>query len=261
MTTINELLLLDRPLVGLDLETTGLTDDARIVELSFQVWTTGGMTREWSSCINPEMPIPPGVMDIHGITDENVFGAPTFGLLAPNLATGFSNCDFAGKNVRFDLRILETEMRRVKVPWNYAAAKILDAERLEQIAVPRSLSHLYEKYTGQKLEGAHGSLADITASMIVICRQLEEHRDTLPRDLGKLHELQWPGRIDVEGKFIFRNGSVICTFGKYRQQRIQAIPPDYWRFVLQKDFSAEIKVIAANALLGVYPEVPRDSDQ
>ena len=74
--------------------------------------------------------------------------AYTFRQLAPSLAKGFVDCDLAGKNVRFDLRIIAAEMARASQPWSYTGARIIDAERLEQLAVPRSLSHLHEKYTG-----------------------------------------------------------------------------------------------------------------
>lgn len=279
---LHEILQLDRPLILFDLETTGTTDGSRIVEIGFQVYTREGVTKEWNSLVNPEIPIPAEVAAIHGITDEMVkvcrfCGKPaehhphdnpgiipcltfgpilTFAQLAPNLAVGFQDCDYGGKNVRFDLRIFDSEMRRVGVPWSYADAKVIDAERLEQIAVPRTLSHLYEKYTGQKHDSAHRALDDVKASAAVLFHQLQHH-PTLPRNLNDLHELQWPGRIDSEGKFVVRNGEVVCTFGKHRGARIQLIPPDYWRYMLKNDFPAELKALAENALKGVYPRVTK----
>lgn len=252
---LHEILTLDRPLIIFDLETTGVVEGSRIVEIGFQLFTREGLTKEWGSYVNPEIPIPPETTAVHGITDDLVKDAPTFHTLAPNLVLGFNNCDYGGKNVRFDLRIFESEMKRVGVQWHYRDAKVLDAERLEQLAVPRTLSHLYEKYTGKKHEGAHRAVDDVRASTEVLFHQLRVHSAVLPANLTDLHELQWPGRIDTEGKFIIREGAVYCTFGKYRNLKIQAIPPDYWRFILKSDFSSEIKDIANNALKGVYPEV------
>jgi DNA polymerase-3 subunit epsilon len=252
---IPQILPLTRPLIVFDLETTGTdTDKHRIVQFGFQLYTAEGLVKEYECLVNPGTPIPPEVTEVHGISDADVADALTFAQLAPNLAPHFVDCDFGGKNVRFDLRMFEAEMRRAGVSWNYATARIIDAERLEQLAVPRSLSHLYKKYTGEELVGAHGALADVRASAAVIFHQLSVHKEVLPLDLDKLHELQWPGRIDLEGKFVFKNGVATCMFGKYRGHRMTAIPPDYWRFILKSDFSAEIKALANNALRGLYPE-------
>lgn len=301
---LHELLSLTRPLIILDLETTGVdTEKDRIVELAFQIYTDKGMVKEHACYVNPGIPIPAEATAVHGITDESVKDANMFAPLGSNIAPRFVNCDFGGKNVRFDLRMLESEMRRAMIRWDYADARILDAERFEQLAVPRSLSHLYAKYTGktrarfyaiakdgtreeitdlywfeengvhsfdnistagerieiiienvgQPHEGAHGALADVKASAAVLYHQLTVY-PVLPRDLDKLHELQWPGRIDVEGKFIFKNGVATCTFGKYRGQSMRSISPDYWRFIIKNDFRAELKALAENALKGVYPE-------
>lgn len=179
---------------------------------------------------------------------------PTFQQIAPRIAAGFSNCDFAGKNIRFDIRITMAEMRRYNTPWSIAGARIIDIERLEQIACPRNLSALHEKYTGQKFEGAHTALADVRASVTVLEHQFLAHPQ-LPRDLQALHELQFPGMIDIEGKFKFVDGVPrLGNWGKYKNKRMDEVPLDYWNFILKSDFSPEIKDIARDARRRVFPE-------
>lgn len=282
---IHELLNLTRPLFVIDCETTGTdVQKDRIIELGVQRWEASGLTKEWRSRINPTIPIPRESIEVHHITDAMIQGcqacggnrpgspiepgtpngmmcsctafkpAPTFKQLAPNLIIGFKDCDYAGKNVRFDLRILMAEFLRAEVEWHYLGARIVDAERLEQLAVPRSLSHLYEKYTGQKLAGAHGALTDVQASAIVIEAQLTEHVQ-LPRDLGALHALQWPGWIDGDGKFKFIRGvASVGQWGKYAGWPMKSVPSDYWSFILKNDFSADVKQLAKDAKLGKFPQ-------
>ena len=284
---INELLILERPLIVLDAETTGVDVNVdRIAELGFQKWDASGMLKEWRALINPGIPMPNAAADVHGITDEVLRGCRDCGLpvsahparygthsgepceswtplmlfsqIASNLSYGFSGCDFAGKNVRFDLRILAAEMRRASVDWSYADARVIDAERLEQIAVPRTLTDLHKKYTGEAHEGAHGALSDVQASLTVIERQLEQHT-SLPRDIAALHALQWPGWVDPEGKFRFVNG-VACfgNWGKYAGKPMSSTPADYWDFILKttgpQAFSPDIKALAAAAKLGKFPK-------
>lgn len=280
---IHQLLNLTRPMFWLDCETTGTdvkTD--RIVELGFEQWTAEGMVKEWRSLINPGVPIPAESTKVHDITDdqlractkcayykeahpvavsdvtmqycEQFHPVPHFKQLAPNLALGLVNCDFGGKNVRFDLRILAAEFARAGVEWGYVGARIVDAERLEQIAVPRTLSHLHEKYTGHKHDDAHGALSDVRASVTVVVHQLQAH-PTLPRDLDQLHALQWPGFIDGDGKFRFNDG-VACFggWGKYANKPMHKVPVAYYDFILGADFSADVKALARDAKLGKFPE-------
>jgi DNA polymerase III subunit epsilon len=304
---IHTLLNLTRPLFVLDTETTGLTPDARIVELGFQMWAPegpcknceqqltalksgliteippctychetrhveGGMIKEWRSLVNPGIPIPQAVIDVHGITDVHMTRCqrcsnarndcicdefrivPTFKQLAPSLLRGFTNCDYAGKNVRFDLRILSAEFQRAGHVWSYEGARIVDIDRLEALAIPRNLEALHEKYVGHKHDGAHGALSDVRASATVIVKQLEAH-STLPRDLDALHAAQWPGWLCSDGSFRMVNGVPTVMFGKHRDRAMRDVPNDYYDFILKNSFPADVKRLAAEAKLGRYPEV------
>lgn len=273
---IHTLLNLTRPLFVTDTETTGLnTDTARILELGFQQWTAEGLVKEWRTYINPLVPIPAVVTEVHGITDEFIRAAcrhcqqvhdggtlydhewaplPTFKQLAPSLAKGFTDCDYAGKNVRYDLRITAAEMKRAGQAWSYAGARIVDADRLEQLAVPRHLSDLHKKYTGSEHDGAHGALSDVRASMTVIAKQLETY-ETLPRDLDKIHELSWPGWLTADGGFRMVNGVPTIMFGKHRDTAMRDVPRGYWDWMLSADFAADARKLAAEAKMGKFPEV------
>lgn len=252
---LHEILKITRPLFIVDTETTGTNpQEDRIVEIGFQQWGPDGPVKEWRQLINPGVPIPPGATAVHGITDEMVKDAYTFAQLAPNLARGFSACDYGGQNIRFDLGIIFAEMSRAKTPWEYTSARIIDSSRLETLALPRSLSHLYKKYTGTELDGAHGTLADVKASAVVMAAQLKEHA-VLPRDMDRLHELQWPGFIDAAGLFRTVNGEPTVTFGKWRNRPMRHVDRDYWVWMAKpkSGFTEEVRGIAQKASLGEFP--------
>lgn len=236
-----------------------------------------GMLKEWRTLIDPLVPIPEGAIAVHGITNEKIEAcqrcggelslccdnpkiAPTFKQLGPSLLRGFKDCDYAGKNVRFDLRILAAEFQRNGFAWSYVGARIIDAERLEQLAVPRSLSHLHEKYTGRPHDGAHGALSDVRASTTVIVKQLETYPQ-LSRDLDALHELQWPGWLTADGSFRLVNGTPTCMFGKHVGKPLKAIPNDYLDFILGNNFPEDVKQLARDAKMGKYPEVTTNQAQ
>lgn len=277
---LHQLLAIKRPLIVLDTETTGLDPkDARIIEIGFQVWIADGLQKEWRSLVNPGVPIPPESVKVHHIDptimdkcakcygeksshDErspSVCDAwrpiPTFAQLAPNLAKGLTDVDFAGKHVRFDLRTLAAEMERARVAWSYLGARIVDADRLEQLGEPRSLSHLYKKHVGRDPEDAHQALADVRMTTEVIEAQLRKY-DTLPRDLDQLHELQWPGYLCDGGQFKMINGIATCCFGKkWNGRPMKDVDRGYYEWIMREDFPADVKKLAMDALMGVFPEV------
>jgi DNA polymerase-3 subunit epsilon len=72
------MLQLKKPLAVIDIEATGsnVTTD-RIVEIAVVKYLVDGNRTVKRKIINPLIPIPPAITDIHGITDDMVKDAPT----------------------------------------------------------------------------------------------------------------------------------------------------------------------------------------
>src|SRR5471032_2321978 len=77
---------LERPMVFVDLETTGVnaTHD-RITEIGIVEIGRDGVST-WTTLVDPEQPIPAFIERLTGITGAMVHGAPTFESLAEPLA-------------------------------------------------------------------------------------------------------------------------------------------------------------------------------
>lgn len=280
--SLAQLLKLERPLILFDLETTGLNvEEARIVELAHEVHRPDGTVSVYRTLINPGVPLGESSA-IHGITEADLLacqacgkliadhvvsevalepctaprGVPKFINLAPNLARGYSNCDFAGKNIRYDLRVMNAEFKRVGIPWSYVGAAVLDADRLEAALEPRDLSSLYRRRLGREPEGAHRADNDVRMTREILEDQLTKGGDILPLDLRRLHELQWPGWLDAEGKFRrVKSGAVEITFGKHVGTDVRRVPRSYleWMAGPKGDFQADTKKLALQMVGGVFP--------
>lgn len=83
--------LADPDTVVLDTETTGLDREARIVDLGDQK-VSGTVLVD--TLLNPGEPIPLDATDVHGITDDQVRDAPSFGDVLPQLTA-----TLAGKRI------------------------------------------------------------------------------------------------------------------------------------------------------------------
>lgn len=121
------------PAIALDLETTGLnvrTD--RIVQIG-AVNLKAPSEPIIDGLINPGHPIPAQATEIHGITSEDVAGAPSFATAFPDLALDLKGHVLIGFNTGFALAFIESECARADLKWQWEAA--LCIRELGQIAL------------------------------------------------------------------------------------------------------------------------------
>ena len=111
---------LSKPLCFFDLETTGTNVASdRIVEISILKLFPNGNKESKTWLVNPEMPIPPEVIAVHGISDEKVANEPTFKQLSKEIYNMIKDSDLAGFNSdRFDIPLLAEEMLRADVDFD-----------------------------------------------------------------------------------------------------------------------------------------------
>src|SRR4051812_30747273 len=121
-------LLLERPLVALDLETTGLdSQNDRIVEIACVKLEPSGHRQVLTRRLNPGIPISPEAAAVHGITDADVAHEPSFGQVAPMLLAFLAGCDLTGFNVEhFDLPMLVREFQRIGITFPEGPLRIID---------------------------------------------------------------------------------------------------------------------------------------
>ena len=236
-------IVLDRPLIFLDLETTGLrigTD--RIIEIAIIRLSPNGDVTERVRRFNPEMSIPPEATAIHGITDEDVANEAPFSTRARSLLQLLEPCDLAGFNLRrFDLPMLFSEFRRSALSFNAGDREIVDVQMIFHREEPRDLAAAVRFYLHRELEDAHSALADIRATAAILTAQLNQYPH-LPRDLGELNqycdEIQ-PFEAEVDRWFLAtEDRGRIFRRGKHRDRPLAELArdePDYLRWMLSAD--------------------------
>ena len=168
----------DRPIAFIDLETTGLNPSFdRIIELSALKVHPDGSEEVKSVRVNPEMPISAGATRVHGITDADVAGEPTFRQYAKNLLAFLDGCDLSGFNaIRFDLPMLRAEFARVGMQFDLDNRNVVDPMVIFHQMGPRDLGAAYSKYCGKTLDdAAHTSAGDVRAAMEIHDAQVQLH--------------------------------------------------------------------------------------
>ena len=233
-----------KPIVFFDLETTGLDlSKDRAVSIATLKIDLEGKTEEKKILINPEMAIPTGASDIHGITDEMVADAPTFKQISKSLFTYFEGCDVAGYNSDYyDVPLLMKEFSRCGIDFPTWELNLVDVLKFEKLLNPNNLGEVYKRYTGKVLEGAHDALNDIRATFEILMCQLEKHgkNDLTPQEIDLMCQGERK-RFDVSGKtYLNANGEVCWSIGKNANNPVTK-DTAYLNWVLNSDFPEETK--------------------
>lgn len=170
----------------LDVETTGLTRDDRVVQIAIaDVDGEGNLLDYWSSVIDPGRD--PGPIDIHGVTPDRLAGAPTFADVAPEISARLQGRVLVAHNAAFDARMVRAEFNRLGLadPVQTRLCTIALARRLD-LAVPDFKLATITDHFGVVNRRAHDALSDVLATTEVLAQLLAaSHRVRLALPLAR----------------------------------------------------------------------------
>ncbi|MBR2647762.1 MAG: exonuclease domain-containing protein [Sediminibacterium sp.] len=239
-------LSLSRPLAFLDLETTGINISTdRIVEIAIVKIGVDGTKQVKRKLINPQMPIPAGATEVHGITDDMVKDAPTFKQVANEIKQFIEGCDLGGYNSnRFDIPMLIEEFLRAGIDFSVDGKKFVDVQKVFHLMEQRTLSAAYKFYCNKSLDGAHSAEIDATATWEVLEAQIERYPQ-----IGDTVEsiVKFTGEddiVDFARRFIKDKGVEIFNFGKHKGKPVVQVlkeEPQYYDWMMKGDFPMNTK--------------------
>ena len=250
-------LQLNRPIVFFDLETTGVDSASdRIVEISMIKIEVDGKKIVKTRRINPECHIPEEATAVHGITDEDVAGEPTFKQIAKSLAQFIEGCDFGGFNSnRFDLPLLVEEFMRAGVDVDFRKRKFVDVQTIFHRKEQRTLVAAYKFYCDKDLENAHSAEADTMATYEVLEAQIARYPD-IGSTVEELAEFSSNGAIvGFAGRIALNDkGEEVFTFGKYKGCSVEEIfrkEPSYYSWMMDGNFPQYTKKVITEIRLRI----------
>ena len=156
-------------LVVVDVETTGLYNSDRVVEVAaVTVDPTGRIVDEWDTLIDPQRDV--GPTHIHGVTASMVSAAPTFEEVAAALANRLYGAVLVAHNLAFDARMLTNEYDRLGarlVPGDGVCTLRLGGGKLADVC----------RLCGIELTHAHRALGDARATARALLQLADGHVD------------------------------------------------------------------------------------
>ena len=245
---------LQKPLVIFDLETTGLDIvKDRAIQLSYIKVYPDGREERGNEIINPEKPIPDVVVELTGISNDDVKD---------------NGSDIAGYNSNhFDVPLLAEEFLRAGIDFDFSKCRLIDAQTIYHKMERRNLAAAYKFYCGRKMEDdfeAHRADQDTEATYRVLMGELdcytEEHQRaigedpterTLPNDMQALAEFSKVNdNVDFAGRIVWAevNGqrTEVFNFGKHKGLPVADVlrmDPGYYSWILNGDFTYNTKQV------------------
>lgn len=167
------------PCVIVDIETTGgnVTYD-RITEIGIVEVTAEGVN-EWSTLINPRVPIPASISALTGITNDMVATAPYFEQVAKEILLRLQGKLFIAHNVRFDYGFIRNEFSRLAYTFK---AKLMCTVKLSRFLYADRQGHSLEKIIARHqifVSNRHRALDDAKATYTFIAIAEEEKGEAL----------------------------------------------------------------------------------
>ncbi len=241
-------LQLSKPLATFDLEATGLTiGKDRIVEIAILKVMPDGSQEVFEKRVNPEMPIPVEVSEIHGIYDFDVLNEPKLGEIAKEIVAFLEGCDLAGYNCnKYDIPFLIEDLDRVGVDFNVEGRNIIDVQNIFHKMEQRTLSAAMKFYCGRELENAHTAMADVQATFDILEAQLDRYPELekTPEFLSEFatfgtKTLDFARRIGIN-----ENDEAVFNFGKHKGVLVTDVfkkEPGYYSWIMNGDFAKDTK--------------------
>ena len=191
----------DQEFVAFDLETTGLSSATdRIIEIGAVILKNGQEVDRFQTFVDPERKLEKKIVDLTGITDDMLVGAPKIEEVLPKFLDFIGDRVLVAHNSDFDTGFIRAECARLGYDYNYTAA---DTLILSQNLLPH-LNKFKLNIVSDALslpEFNHHRAADdsMTCGLIMhrLMKKLEEEHDihTLQTINPAMTKLRSKGRI------------------------------------------------------------------
>lgn len=184
----------DTPLTELtytvfDTETTGLEPSAgdEIIQIGAVRIVNGRLLRHENidQIIDPQRPLRPEGIPIHGITEEMVRGQPTIATVLPQFHAFCAGTVLVAHNAAFDMRFLQLKEEALGIRFTQP---VLDTLLLSAVIHPNQESHKLEAIAerlGITIIGRHTALGDAIVTAEVFLRMLPLLAEMGIRTLGE----------------------------------------------------------------------------
>ncbi len=148
--------------ISFDLETTGLNPEKdKITEIAACRFVNGEFTEEFTTLINPEIPIPKNISALTGITNKMVENSPIINDVLPDLIKFIGSTPLVAQNINFDYSFINNNLSTTDSP-------LSENPLYDTLSLARGFIYFHNSfslgslcdYYGIKIENAHRAGSD-----------------------------------------------------------------------------------------------------
>ena len=251
-----------KPIVFFDLETTGVNvGKDRIIQIGMIKIMPDGKQEEYSSLINPGIPISEESSRVTGISDADVASCPSFKEIANEIKDFIADSDLAGYNSnKFDIPLLVEEFLRNGIDFDLTGRNFVDVQNIFHKMEQRTLSAAYRFYCKKNLDNAHSATSDTKATLEVLKAQLDFYKDAEYTDnegrvskpvVNDIRQLALFSKAnnwaDLAGHIYYNDNLIPCfNFGKHKGEPVAEVfkkEPSYYAWMMNAEFPLSTKQI------------------
>jgi len=181
VTPKNQAPLSEITFIVLDLETTGASpaNGCAITEIGAIAVRGGEILEEFSTFVNPQVPLPEYIINLTGITDEMLVGAPLIDQAFPDFIDFINrhkDVHLVAHNAPFDLGFLKAAAAALSHDW--PKYEVIDTVKLARRVIDRSEILNYKlgtlsQFFDTKALPNHRALDDVKTTVEVLHRLIE----------------------------------------------------------------------------------------
>lgn len=229
-------------LVAVDLETTGLSPlTDKIIEIAAVKIDSDGKLHEFHTLVDPEIQIPEFTIKIHGITDEDVTGAPKIAEVLPKLMDFIGHSSIVAHNALFDIGFLAKEIHLNQL--SFSKNLVYDSCRMTR--------YLFKKYMTDKKPENH--------RLSTLCDYFEiplQHHQAMDDAMGSLRILSKSVLLAEKEKIkdVLLKSHIFSLdfFIKYKHQELSKEGKELLEIIQDQD-RVETYIIYNGGTKGDYP--------
>jgi len=184
--------LMETDFVVFDLETTGAkAPPCRITEIGAFRVSRAVITEKFHTLVNPEIPIPPFITALTGISDSMVKDAPLFADIADQLLEFLDDSILVAHNAPFDMHFLNHEISRVYGEYRMANPCLCTVQ-LSRKLLPHIENHKLKtvaEHYSIALVNHHRASDDARATAEIFVNLIEMLQDYGYHDLASIKRL------------------------------------------------------------------------
>lgn len=180
----------DSEFVVFDIETTGFSSiNDKIIEIGAIKIKNNRIIDEFSTFINPEIPIPFKIQELTNINDDMVIRYPKIDIILPQFLEFCTGCSLVAHNASFDVGFITKKAEQLGIEISFT---VLDTVLLARMLLPhlnRFKLDTVAKELGVSLENHHRAVDDAKATAEIFIKFLHMLKEKGVDNVSKINEL------------------------------------------------------------------------